>query len=231
MKSEVGYSLIRSKERKKTLSLRVMPDGRIVIRAPYRTPLSEIESFFQSRREWVEKKLLEKDTRAGEDGRTARMFVSGDKFLYLGDWYPLEIQSRNSGRSPLSLSWSTFILDEERTDEARDLFITWYRDEAKRLFADRVEHYSKKLGLAARNIRITSAISRYGSCSPDNKLCFTWRLMMAPLAVIDYVIVHELVHVKVKNHSRRFWESVALAMPDYELHRGWLRTNHHLLRV
>jgi len=213
------------------LSLRIMPDGRIVIRAPYRTPLAEIESFFQSRKDWVRKKLGEMDAAAGKDGPSTRMFASGEKFLYLGESYPLEIQSKDGRKRPLTLSWSRFILDEERTDEARVLFIEWYREEAKRLFADRVDHYSKRLNLLAKSIKITSAESRYGSCSPTNSLCFTWRLIMAPLAVIDYVIIHELVHVKVKNHSKKFWESVALAMPGYKVHRSWLRKNNHLLRL
>jgi predicted metal-dependent hydrolase len=230
LKSEVSYSLIRSKERKKTLSLRIMPDGRIVIRAPHRTPKEEIESFFQSKRDWVLKKLTEKENLPTDNGARPRKFVSGEQFLYLGESYPLKIESKNGRKTALTLSWSRFILDEERAEEARVLFVKWYREEAKRLFADRVDHYSKKFNLLATNIKVTSAECRYGSCSPVNNLSFTWRLVMAPLAVIDYVIIHELVHTKVKNHSRRFWESVASVMPDYKAHREWLRKNNHLLR-
>ena len=231
LQQSTGYSLIRSKERKRTISLRIMPDGRIIIRAPYRTAHKEIESFFQSKRDWVRKKLLEKEERARKDGSGPTKFVSGEKFLYLGEWYPLDIQSKDGRKTPLMLSWSRFILDEERAGEARALFIKWYREEAKRLFADRVDHYSRKFSLFAKDIKVTSAECRYGSCSPVNSLSFTWRLVMAPLAAIDYVIIHELVHTKVKNHSKRFWESVASAMPDYKVHRNWLRKNSHLLRV
>jgi predicted metal-dependent hydrolase len=231
LKSEVGYSFIRSRERKKTLSLRIMPDGNIVIRAPHRTPKEEIESFFQSKQDWVRKKLREKEDLSLDDSAKTRKFVSGEQFLYLGEFYPLEIESKNGRKTALTLSWSRFILDEERAEEARALFIKWYQAEAKRLFANRVDHYSKKFSLFAANIKITSAECRYGSCSPVNNLSFTWRLVMAPLAVIDYVIIHELVHTKVKNHSRTFWESVASAMPDYKAQREWLRRNNHLLRV
>jgi predicted metal-dependent hydrolase len=222
--------LVRSKKRKRTISLRITPDGGIIIRAPYRTPREEIDSFFQAKNDWVQKKLMERQSLPREDTRP-KQFCSGEKFLYLGEWYPLEIQSRNGRKTPLTLLWSRFILDEERADEARTLFVKWYREEAKRLFTDRVNHYSKKLDLFAKSIGITGARCRYGSCSPVNDLSFTWRLVMAPLAIIDYVIVHELIHVEIKNHSSRFWESVASVIPDYKARRNWLRNNHHLLKV
>lgn len=207
-----------------------MPDGRIVVRAPYRTPKAEIEDFFQSKLDWVKKKLLEKEEFAGEDDQAPKKFVPGETFLYLGEWYPLEIQCRNGRKAPLTLSWSRFVLDEERACDARELFIKWYREEARRLLAERVDHYGRKFGLFAKSMKITSALCRFGSCSPVNNLSFTWRLVMAPLAVIDYVIIHELIHIKVKNHSRHFWESVASVMPDYKTQRKWLRENNHLLR-
>jgi predicted metal-dependent hydrolase len=230
LKSEIDYSLVRSKERKKTISLRIMPDGKIIMRAPYRTPREEIDSFFQSKRDWVQRKLLERENLPRKDNAGSKEFVPGEKFLYLGEWYPLEIHSKNGRKTPLTLLWSTFILDDERADEARTLFIKWYREEAKRLFTDRVNHYSKKLNLSAKSIGVTGARCRYGSCSPVNDLSFTWRLIMAPLAIIDYVIIHELVHIRVKNHSRRFWETVESFMPDYKMHKSWLRNNNHLLK-
>ena len=208
-----------------------MPGGRIIIRAPYRTPTEEIESFFQSKKNWIRKKLLDTEDNPRENGTTSKRFVSGEKFLYLGEWYPLDVQCKDGRRNPLTLAWGTFILDEEWTGDVRTLFIKWYREEAKRLFAERVDHYSRKFKLFAKDVKITSAECRYGSCSPVNCLSFTWRLVMAPLTAIDYVIIHELVHTKVKNHSKRFWDSVAVAMPDYKVHRNWLRKNYHLLRI
>ena len=226
-----GYSLIRSRKRRRTISLRIMPDGRAVIRAPIRTPQREIDSFFKAKSEWVQKKLLERERLQQKDGETPKRFIAGDKFLFLGEWYPLEIESMNGRKTPLSLLWSTFVLDEHRAGEAKELFVKWYKMEAKRLFAERVSHYSKKLLLSPNGVKITSAQFRYGSCSPDNSLCFSWRLIMAPLTIIDYIIIHELVHIKEKNHSKRFWSSVAAAMPDYRSHRLWLKKHAHLLIV
>lgn len=230
MEKEIAYSLIRSKKRKRTISLRVMPDGRVVIRAPHRAPQEEIDRFYQAKTAWVKKKLVERENNTQRNAGKPVAFIPGERFLYLGEWYPLEIQDTNGRKTPLSLSWGTFVLDEKRAEDVKDLFIRWYKDEAKRLFTDRTNFYSKNLGLFPKGIRITSAQFRYGSCSPENKLSFTWRLVMSPLAVIDYVIVHELMHIKEKNHSGRFWGLVEAATPDYRMHKIWLRENGHLLK-
>ncbi|HSB07579.1 MAG TPA: M48 family metallopeptidase [Thermodesulfobacteriota bacterium] len=78
-------------------------------------------------------------------------------------------------------------------------------------------------------MKITSAKSRWGSCSRDNNLCFSWRIIMAPLNVLDYVLIHELVHIKEKNHSKRFWSHLEAVIPDYKKHRHWLRAHGNLL--
>jgi predicted metal-dependent hydrolase len=231
MEKEIVYSLIRSKKRKRTLSLRIMQDGRVIMQVPYRTSQEEIDSFFEAKTAWVKKKLLERESRVQRDAVKPIAFIPGERFLYLGEWYPLEFQNTNGSRIPLSLSWGTFVLDETRAEQARDFFIKWYKAEAKRLLADRVNYYSNNLVLSPKSIRITSALLRYGSCSPDNKLSFSWRLVMTPLAVMDYVIIHELMHIKEKNHSARFWGLVESAMPDYKKHRHWLRDHGHLLKV
>jgi predicted metal-dependent hydrolase len=207
-----------------------MQDGRIVMQVPYRTSQEEIDSFFNAKASWVEKKLMERESDTKRDSGKPATFIPGEKFLYLGEEYPLEIQNTNNRKTPLNLSRGTFILDKTKTGRARDLFVKWYKNEAKKLLEYRVNYYSKNLGLFPKDIRITSAQFRYGSCSPDNKLSFSWRLVMSPLAVMDYVIIHELMHIKEKNHGGRFWELVETAMPDYKKHRHWLRDHGHFLR-
>jgi hypothetical protein len=96
---------------------------------------------------------------------------------------------------------------------------------------ERVAYYSRQLSLFQEGIKITSAHYRYGSCSSKNRLSFTWRLVMAPLAVIDYIIIHELIHIKVKNHSKAFWDSVGTVMPDFRTHKRWLKENGHSLKL
>jgi predicted metal-dependent hydrolase len=231
MNKDITYLLIRSRKRKRTISMRILSDGRIIIRAPHRTPKEEIDSFFHAKNSWVKRKLAEREKSSQGSIEQPTAFVPGEKFLYLGDWYPLEIQDTNSAKNQLSLYRGIFLLSKKSADQAKDLFVRWYKNQAKNLFEDRVNYYSKNFGFFPKSIKITSAKFRYGSCSPDNKLSFTWRLIMAPLVVIDYVIIHELMHIKEKNHSGKFWNLVEAEMPEYRSHRIWLKEQGHLLRI
>jgi predicted metal-dependent hydrolase len=93
------------------------------------------------------------------------------------------------------------------------------------VISDRVKIFSDQYGFAPKRVRISSAKTRWGSCSPDGTLNFTWRLVMAPLDVVDYVVVHELVHLRVKDHSEKFWREVEKVLPEYRVQRTWLRTH------
>ncbi|MEO0052131.1 MAG: M48 family metallopeptidase, partial [candidate division WOR-3 bacterium] len=124
-----------------------------------------------------------------------------------------------------------FYLARWAKPQAKEIFTDWYKKMATAKLAERTEHYARSTGIEYRTVKITSATRRLGSCSPDGTLTFPWRLIMAPLQVIDYVIVHELVHVEEKNHSQRFWEKVKVIIPDYESAREWLKNNWHRLKL
>jgi predicted metal-dependent hydrolase len=228
MSIHLSYQLIRSKKRRKTISLHIKEDGKIVIYVPYRTPQREIERFLEEGRPWIVEKMLEKEKSIRE---AEKAFIPGEKFLYLGESYPLEIAESNNRKVPLTLSFGKFVLDKDHTTKAKDLFIEWYKREAKEKIGERVDYYSNKLQLIPKGIRITSARYRWGSCSRDNRLSFSWRIIMAPLKIIDYILIHELVHIKEKNHSKGFWSQVESIIPDYKGHRRWLKENGHSLRL
>jgi len=222
------YELIRSRKRKRTISLHIKAGGRVVIYAPFRTPISEIEDLIERKRSWISEKLSEKErsVRSAE-----KQFLPGEEFLYLGEPYPLEIDDSLEQKRPLTLSFGKFILDKGCVEKARSLFVEWYREESRRTLAERADYYCRRLELFPKGLRITGARSRWGSCSRDNRLCFSWRLVMAPLKVVDYVLIHELAHIKEKNHSARFWNHLASIMPDYKKHRLWLREHGHYLQL
>jgi predicted metal-dependent hydrolase len=221
------YHLIRSKKRRKTISLHIKEDGKIVMYTPYRTPKWEIEKFIEEKQSWIVEKISEREKRIKEVEKT---FLPGEKFLYLGEWYPLEIQE-SSNKEPLTLAFGKFILNHDHVWEARDLFCNWYKKEAKERITERVDRYGNRFQLLPEGIKITSARSRWGSCSRDNRLSFSWRIIMASLTIIDYVLIHELVHIREKNHSKEFWNYLESVLPDYRKHRSWLRENGHLLRL
>lgn len=111
------------------------------------------------------------------------------------------------------------------TFESREKMVAWYRKQAREILTQRMEHFCKLSGWSFTSMSINSARTRWGSCGPKNSINFSWRLVMAPMHVVDYVVVHELTHTVVKNHSRKFWEAVAGVMPDYKERRKWLREN------
>lgn len=226
----ISYTLFRSRKRKKTISLQVLQEGKIVVRAPYRMNEKDIEKFFISKISWAKRKLAEQAERNLKNNGQPAAIERGNKFLYLGESYPLEFNNNGNKKTALSLSGGTFILNNDMASEARKAFINWYRDQAKKLIMERVYFYSRKFALFPASIGITSAKFRYGSCSSENRLSFTWRLIMSPPAAIDYVIIHELMHIKEKNHSRKFWAQVEAAMPDYREHRQWFKEHGHLMR-
>jgi len=228
MDIHLSYQLKRSKRRRKTISLQIKEDGNIVIYAPYHTPKGEIEKFLDKNQSWIFKKLSEKErsTRKAE-----KAFLPGETFFYLGELYPLDIQEANHKGSPLKLSFGKFILDKDRIGEARNLFIKWYKKEAEENLTGRVNYYSHRLQLFPKGVKITSAKYRWGSCSRDNRLSFSWRMIMVPLSVIDYILIHELVHIKERNHSQKFWSYLESILPEYREHKLWLKKNGHSLRL
>ena len=228
MAIHLSYHLIRRKKRRRTISLRIKEDGKIVIYAPHHTPKWEIEKFIKEKQIWIVNKISEKEKQIKEAEKT---FLSGERFLYLGEWYPLEIHEFDHKEPPLRLSFGKFILNKDHIEGVRDLFIKWYKREAKEKIVGRIDYYSHRLHLFPRGIRITNARSRWGSCSRDNRLSFSWRIIMASLTVIDYILIHELVHIREKNHSKRFWTTLESILPDYRKHRLWLKENGHLLQV
>ena len=206
---------IRSKRR--TLALIVKPDGSLIVRAPLKSSEKSIKEFIEKNRDWIRKKQAQ-----------ARAFVSpapkqydhDEKFLYLGNQYPLEIVP--SQKQPLLFN-GNFKLAEHAQSRAPLEFERWYRARAHEILVERVQYYAAEHGFKFQGIRINSARTRWGSCSAKGSLNFSWRLILAPMESVDYVVVHELVHTQIHNHSQRFWREVESIMPDYKVRRMWLK--------
>jgi len=219
-----SYKLIRSKKRR-TIALTVSADATLVVRAPLKTPVSYIEKVISKNKQWLKNALIRISARPKN---YPKEYVSGESFLFLGRLYKLKITKSNTKGLHLR---DSFILGEGDRNKAKDLFIKWYKKEAKKKIGERVESRAKRLGISYKGINITSANKRWGSCSTTGNLNFSWRLVMAPLSVIDYVIVHEFAHIEHKNHSRIFWTSVKAMYPNYEKAKNWLRENEGILNL
>jgi predicted metal-dependent hydrolase len=209
--------IIRSK--RKTLALIVRPDGSLIVRAPLRTAEKSIREFIETHAEWVVKKQAEA---LAALPAAPKQYIPGEMFMYLGNAYPLELVKGQ--KEPLLLE-ENFKLATSVQDNARLAFERWYRAQARQILTERVDLYANQYGFQYKRIGITSARTRWGSCSANGSLNFSWRLILAPLEAVDYVVVHELVHTVFHNHSKRFWKKVETIMPDYKERRKWLRKN------
>lgn len=218
----IPYTLRLSRKRKKTLSLSIGKNAEITVYAPWLTPPAEIDRFIDAKRAWIDK-TIRKQTLL-KASKAPKSYVTGETFYYLGQAYPLEAKFDPLEHQGLWLENGRFLLNcPEHPAMRRYYFEKWYFKKAAAYLPERVAHFSRLHQLAPGGVRITRAQSRWGSCSADNRLAFTFRLILATPAAIDYVVIHELMHIREKNHSSKFWRQVVEAMPQYAISRRWLR--------
>ena len=214
--------LIRSKRR--TIALIIDQQGRLIVRAPLRAATQQIEQFVEQKAAWIQSKQAQART------TTARLapksYADGEAFFYLGQTYRLAVVEQAT--VPLRLADRFYL---SRPAQAERAFTAWYKNQAKQVIPARVSALADQYGFEPRQVKITQANTRWGSCSANGNLNFSFRLVMAPLEVIDYVVVHELVHLRVKNHSRRFWAQVEAILPNYKQQVRWLKANGYQLRL
>jgi predicted metal-dependent hydrolase len=216
------YEIIRS--RRRTISIEVRQDASLVVRAPNRASLKEIEEFVASKSSWVEKTQAAMRQRFVESPE--KSFQNGEDFLYLGSPYKLSVS--HGGKRALEFN-EGFILSPDHTARAREFFTNWYKDAAAKLIRERADLLLASSGRQHSGIKITGAKRRWGSCARSGRLTFSWRLAMAPLEVVDYVVAHEIAHLDEMNHSSRFWAKVESIFPGYREQRKWLRDHGHKL--
>jgi predicted metal-dependent hydrolase len=212
--------------RRKTIALIIQRDGSLMVRAPLQASSHQIQVLVDRKVEWIEEKRAAAIKQ--QSNRFSHSFREDEEFLFLGKGYPLMIVEQAA--VALSLD-DHFRLNKKVLPKARQVFTSWFCQQARQTLAERVAEYARRYGFSYKQVKITSAVTRWGSCSSSGSLNFTWRLVMAPLDVIDYVVVHELVHTRVKNHSKDFWAEVKAIMPDYQARMEWLKRNGSRLKL
>jgi predicted metal-dependent hydrolase len=217
--------IVRSLKRK-TLTIQINSDATITVSAPYFVTSTSIKNFLKEKDSWIQQKLQELQTR--KNITKPKEFTKGEEFLFLGKKYQLEI--RQNTTSIVELSDKLYIASFNKNNIK--LYLTsWYKQQALKIIKQRVEYFAKRAGVTYNNLKITEAETRWGSCSSEKNLNFNWRLVMAPLPVIDYVVSHELAHLEEMNHSRQFWERVRKIFPIYRQYNTWLKRNGHTLKI
>jgi len=197
------HKIIRSSRR--TIALVITPDAILTVHAPLQLSVAAIEDFVVKKAAWIHRKIKELKKRTPVPKRN---YENGARHLYLGQMYKIRFSPRT-----------------------KEGLIAWYTREAEAKVKDRVLWHAARAVFKYKIINITNAKKRWGSCSTSGSLNFTWRLIMAPLDVIDYVVIHELVHINEKNHSKNFWNIVKNMKPHYKKNIDWLKANAHKMTV
>lgn len=206
---------------RRTASLFVERDGNIHLIVPDNLPLSDIEDIVYSKKTWIYKSLAEwEDLNAS---RIDREFTSGEGFLYLGRTYRLK--ATDDIIENFSFKDNQFLIRKSKIKDCENLFKDFYKYKGQKKIPERVKLYAAKMGLQPKSIKVQELGNRWASCTSTRNLNFHWRCMMAPLSVLDYIVVHELAHLRHMNHSDAFWNEVDKVVPDYREKSEWLKFN------
>lgn len=211
------------RSKRKTVALLINSDSTLTVKAPFLVSSSYIEKLINKKHSWITKKVKAIQARPKP---VMREYVNGEGFPYLGKSYRLKITSCSS------IQLGDYLLfPKQKIENIKQELTDWYKQQALRKLNSRVSWYSKKMGVNYSSLKLSNAEKRWGSCGRSNTLSFNWRLIMAPLKILDYVVVHELTHIEEKNHSRKFWNRVKVVLSDYEKSRSWLKENSHSLLI
>ncbi len=227
----IEYTLRRSRRRRKTVEIAVDPVDGVLVAAPAFATNAEVESIVRRRAPWIVRRLAAVEN--GDGAAPRREWVTGETVLYLGRQYRLRFVD-GDGLIPsavrLTGRWLEVRLAEPGKETAEKQHVIqaveqWYRKRAESKLRQRVDLYAPRLGVRPKEVLVRSQTKRWASCSPDGTLRFNWRIVMAPLSLVDYVVVHELCHLRYPSHDKRFWLLLATVIPDCEERRNALRQN------
>lgn len=229
--NEFGYKIVRS-GRRRTVSVQVAPDNTVSVLVPRKLSQKRIEEIVERKRKWILEKL-----RFNSEVRRLhkpKEYVSGEAFAYLGRNYRLKVL--NGKPDGVSLKNGRFYVhtakeDGERAEYVRRQLVDWYSAHAREKLRERVEYHADRIGADYAQVKVKYMKSQWGSCSHIGNINLNWRIIMAPISIVDYVVVHELCHRQNPNHSPRFWRDVQRIIPDYKERKHWLRIHGALLVV
>ncbi len=212
---------IEKTDRRKTVSIFIERNGSVKVLAPVTASDEKVEAAVKSREYQIFTKLAK--WKELNQGKVKREYVNGQSFLYLGKNYRLKLTENQD--VPLKISGGFFHLDRKHLSKADKIFKDFYRDKAEKKIKERMKQIEEKFQHKPTTIKVLELQNRWASWTPNNGLNFHWKCIMAPISVLDYIITHEMVHLKFPNHSTEFWNELDKKMPDYREHENWLKQN------
>jgi len=229
---KITFEIKRGK-RKKTAAIHVTPAATVVISVPRDMEEERVCEIIEKKARWI----LEKKEFMSSRGHfnVTKEFVSGESFLYLGKQYRLKVIKSAARENACRLIAGRFQvqigedLDAESGREAiKKALVEWYRKHAEEKLLERLPNIARKAGIKPKAVEIKNQNKRWGSCSRSGVVRFNWKVVMAPISVMDYVIAHELCHLIHGNHSPQFWRKVQTIYPEYDLKRRWLKDHSNI---
>jgi len=212
---------IEKTERRKTVSIFIERNGSVKVLAPITASDDKIEAAVKAKEYQIFQKLAK--WKELNQGKVKREYVNGQSFLYLGRNYRLQITENQD--VPLKISGGFFHLDKKYLPKAEKVFKDFYRAKGLQKIEERLKLIEEKFQTKPTTIKVLELQNRWASWTPKNGLNFHWKCIMAPVSVLDYIITHEMVHLKHPNHSPEFWNELDKKMPNYREHEDWLKRN------
>ena len=220
LNSQVVSYIVKRSTRARRVRLEMRRGTALTVVIPRTYPLKRVPGIVKSKQRWILNNLTRIEDRPSF---TEKSIMSGDVIAYLGR--QLKVVARESkGSAGAQLERNRLVVNlTPDGGELNSILETWYRAQATTLIQEKVDRWGAKLGVNHNKVTIRGQRSRWGSCSRKGNLSFNWKLMMAPESVIDYVVIHELAHLKQMNHSEKFWQFVAEHCPEWRDCKKWLR--------
>jgi predicted metal-dependent hydrolase len=209
---------VRRSEARRTLQITVDRGGELILTAPERCARDVMEKFVREKRFWIYQKLAEKDMLA--PAASKKQYVSGEGLYYLGRSYRLLLV--DSQDVPVKLTGGRFKMRRSDAIEGRQHMVAWYKEHARAWLRGRVERFQQRVDVTPSAIAVQDLGYRWGSCGKGDRLYFHWKTILLPPRIVEYVVVHELVHLHEPHHSKGFWQRMERVLPDYAARKAWL---------
>ncbi|HWJ02239.1 MAG TPA: SprT family zinc-dependent metalloprotease [Verrucomicrobiae bacterium] len=229
----IEVQIIISKKAK-NIYFKVRPESGLSVTVPKGFDLKRLDEIIAAKEDWILQSLAKLATQK----QAERQYVTGEILPFLGREYPLAVKEFEQNHISVELKASEFaasvpaaLQGEKRRELLAKAVEKWYIQTARAYIPQRVANLNQKLQFDYNRVTIRNQRTRWGSCSGQKNLNFNWRLLLAPQKILDYIIMHELAHLKEMNHSQRFWELVEEIYPDYTAAEKWLKVNGSSLKL
>lgn len=224
---DLAIEVVRT-NRKKTASIKII-DGSVQVIVPQKLSNTRVEELIRKRTPWIRQKLRQQSETVIPKPKE---YVSGENFTYLGRNYRLKLLTGGLREVKLREGYLELAVSKRTTGkDIRNALVDWYEEHARERLTEKTAQYSETMGVSYNSIVVKNYKSRWGSCSSKGDISYNWRIIIAPHHIVNYVVVHELCHLKHPNHSPAYWNSVKRVIPDYKEYRQWLKKHVRELQI